>query len=175
VWSIGRIQKATVFVLWLPLQVGLMADQEIANRALQLERFSYESRAALFEARSAVSRYGGDHIETAHLLFGLLQGTPLRVSPFIKADWSLDKILERLRPTLPHGDFLPESLDIPLSRDLQRTLARASREADRLASQTVRPEHLLLAVLDEPSNNEALLREAGVTREAIETFLQNER
>jgi ATP-dependent Clp protease ATP-binding subunit ClpB len=153
-----------------PNQVGSGAKEV---NSLDFDRFTEESRRALFFARAAVSLYGGGRMETDHLLLGLLEAAPSSITRFMGADWSVERMQEHLRRNVLRGPTVAESVEIPLSPDLARILVRASREADNLLSQDVRPEHLLLALLDDDVGSDAeLLREAGVTRQSVVMFLQ---
>jgi ATP-dependent Clp protease ATP-binding subunit ClpA len=139
------------------------------------EQYTEDSRKALFFARFAVSEHGGSGIDSEHLLLGILRAAPEAVTRLMAPGWSLQQMQERVVALLPTGQRVEESVEIPFSRAAADVIVRASEEAIALNNNEVRPEHLLLVLLSfEEAPTGQLLREAGLTRDAIVSFLQQQ-
>jgi len=140
------------------------------------ERYTEPARRALFFARYEVSERGGERIEPDHLLLGLLQAEPQAVLRFSKSGETEESMRQRFIARAPGGAKRPESDEIPFSRPMVQALERARIEADQLGDATIRPEHLLLGVLVEPSGVcGTALEEAGVTIHAVREYLRSAR
>src|SRR5436190_16730320 len=123
------------------------------------ERYPQESAQALFLAMASAVAARADFIGPDHMLAGALGTAPHLGLP-------CESILRRLRleaPTLPPG---PNRPDIEFSQVVKRLLQGAMAVADRLGHHRIRPEHMLLALLEEPDcpAGEAL-RGAGCERQ----------
>jgi ATP-dependent Clp protease ATP-binding subunit ClpC len=116
------------------------------------ERYTEDARRTLFFSRYESSALGSTSIETEHLLLGLLRepkGLTARVLTLANASpESMRKAAEArsvfMRP-------LATSVEIPFSEEVKRALHRAATEADQLQQAYIAPEHLLLALLHEPT------------------------
>jgi len=131
------------------------------------ERFTEESRRALFFARATAQQAGRDAIDSEHLVAGVLRAAPATVSAHSDPALTCDAILQHLRlQPWSHG-LEPPTQEIPLSPAVQRLLNETVAEADLLGHHRIRPAHMLLAVIGEPDSVSQALREAGVEREAL--------
>jgi ATP-dependent Clp protease ATP-binding subunit ClpA len=121
------------------------------------ERYSEESRQALFVARAAALTMHESSIDVQHLVAGTLATWP-------PAKSCREDVVRSL------GVMVPQELnivgDIPFSAAAQRVLRRTMTRADQLGHHRIRPEHLLLALIEEPGLDEAL-RQAGIRREVV--------
>jgi hypothetical protein len=87
--------------------------------------------------------------------------------PFFSAEIA-SKVLLRLHNLLPQHEPVADSLDMPVSSDLQNTMEAATTLARELEHNQVQPLHLLAAILTEETSKPAeILKEAGVSRQAI--------
>ena len=89
-------------------------------------------------------------------------------SPFFSAQAALD-IQGRLEQALPvEAAPVPSSADVPVSPALGRVFAVATELAQELHHRYVEPLHLLASILsDETSQTTEILKQAGISREAV--------
>lgn len=145
-------------------------------RERMFERFTEESKRALFFARLAVSEHGGTDIRDAHLVLGILRAAPPSMSMFLEAQGSIQTLAECLLDVIAGPDLVPESAEIPFDAQAQRVLDRAVKAADAFGDRAVTPEHLLLAVLaEDESRAAACVRQAGVHAEHVAAALSKRR
>jgi ATP-dependent Clp protease ATP-binding subunit ClpA len=112
------------------------------------ERYPNESVRTLLRARAAAVAAGAPSIEAEHLLHAAMEA------------WSRGS-----RASVPSDPPGPASPEIRFSESVKRILNLAMAEADRLGHHRIRPEHLLLALLDEADEHPiAALRHVGVGR-----------
>jgi ATP-dependent Clp protease ATP-binding subunit ClpA len=129
------------------------------------ERFTEESRRALFLARVAADQAAG--VEPEHLLVGiaLLDPPPSligAVTNSILVDLGFTSSILGLQPRV----------NVPLGSAVQQLLIHATTTADESGHNRIRPEHLLLALCDGHQKSANLLREANVERTAIVQLAQ---
>lgn len=106
------------------------------------ERYSEKARRVMFFARYEASQYGSAHIETEHLLLGVLREDPrlLNWEPGVRREIEAEmKIRERVST----------SVEVPLSQECIHVLNYAAEEAAKMGNRRVEPAHLLLAILRE--------------------------
>jgi ATP-dependent Clp protease ATP-binding subunit ClpA len=140
-----------------------------------LDRLTPPAAQALFFARGAVSQYGGAQLDSTDLLLGILQAAPEAIMRFTASGLSVESMKERAVATLPPAPKLAEAAEVPFSPGLRRTIERAVRAADNAAARDIRPEHLVLIVLDDVMSAAGqVLRDAGVSRDAVTAFLRQQ-
>jgi ATP-dependent Clp protease ATP-binding subunit ClpC len=134
--------------------------------------FGEQARRALFFARYSLTEIGGAAIEDRHLLLGVLMASPDAIGRFVDpAHWTALRVEIRLQGLSPWEPSLSTGVEVPFSPETQRAL-RAAGERPRPHGREIVPEHLVWAVMADPATPvAALLAEAGVTRAAIEAFL----
>jgi ATP-dependent Clp protease ATP-binding subunit ClpA len=94
--------------------------------------------------------------------------------PFFSADVA-SKALLRLHAFLPQHEPVAESVDITMSPSLQHILNAATTLAGKLQHSQVQPLHLVAAILAEESSGPAeILKEAGISREAVIQALRSQ-
>jgi ATP-dependent Clp protease ATP-binding subunit ClpB len=144
---------------------------------MNLNRLTEKSQDALREAQSIASRRSHQGVDVQHLLLALLeQSDGLAPALLQAAGANLTRLKEQLNQDLnripqvsgPSGG--PEQ--IYATQQLSRLLTRAEDEAAALKDEYVSIEHLLLALVAEGGGAAKLLREQGVTREALMAALQ---
>jgi len=133
------------------------------------ERYTENARRAIFFARYESSQFGSGSIEPEHLLLALLRETTglayrlLRSSP-AAAEGIRSDIEAHFTPV----EKTSSSVDLPLGPECKRILAFASEEAEKLISEHIDSEHLLLGILREETSFAAgLLREHGFTLDLV--------
>jgi len=135
--------------------------------------FGEAARLVLFYARVAVSESGGVAITPDHLLLGILRGTPDVVTRFLLPSDSVDILAQEVLATMGTTARPHESAEIPISPEAVHVLAEALGRARATTARTVRPEHILLALM-ETSHTKAVgvLRIRGITEETVAAYLR---
>ena len=110
------------------------------------ERYTEKARRAIFFARYEASQYGSPYIETEHLLLGLLKEDPKLVD-LLPNQKPLDDIRREIERHIEPRERISTSVEVPLTMQCKGALHLAAEEANRFASRTVGPEHLLLGLL----------------------------
>jgi uncharacterized protein (TIGR03435 family) len=114
------------------------------------ERFTERARRVLFFAREEASQLGSTHIDTEHLLLGLIRdGKGLTNRLFADAGIALHDIRDEVLRRVPARSKTSRSLEIPFSAAAKRVLQHTAEEADRLSHNYLGTEHLLLGLLSE--------------------------
>jgi len=116
------------------------------------ERYREEARRAIFfsvwEAKQADSAY----IEPEHLLLSLTHDADSKANQLFALAAHVETFRKQLG--LPvQGEHARKREDFPLSNAGKRVVAYAAEEADRLASQPIGTEHLLLGLLREKKSD----------------------
>ncbi|MBI4468435.1 MAG: AAA family ATPase, partial [Acidobacteria bacterium] len=141
---------------------------------MDFNRFTEKLQDGLRAAQNLAAKSGHQNIDTEHLLLALLKRED-GLAPAIlqKAGIRVEALRERLEKQL---DRLPKVTgqaagadQIYLASNLNRVLARAQEEAERLKDEYVSIEHVLLAILDEgrgaPTGK--ALHELGLDRDRL--------
>ncbi len=111
------------------------------------ERYTERARRVLFFARYEASQLGSLTIETEHLLLGLIREGKGRASRiFSRAHLAPDKIRKDIEDRSVFREKVSTSVEIPFSAESKRVLGFAAEEADRLQSDHIGTEHLLLGI-----------------------------
>jgi ATP-dependent Clp protease ATP-binding subunit ClpC len=90
---------------------------------------------------------GSPEIETEHLLLGKLRADMGLANRFLGSPWAAKPIWRKIEQSKPIREINPGPVDLPLSSACKRVLRFAAEEADRLSSNKIRTEHLLLGLL----------------------------
>lgn len=123
---------------------------------VEFERYTEQARLALFFARFATSKLGGERIEAEHLLDGVLRAATGRTRHVIaRSGISIDSMRQRLAAAAVNGAQVSTSAEIPFSDATKRILHAAAAEAELLGHRHIGTEHLLLGILGEPDTRAA--------------------
>ncbi|CAB4242406.1 protein disaggregation chaperone [Methylacidimicrobium sp. AP8] len=138
-----------------------------------MNRFTEKAQAAIAEAQNLAVRHSHQSVDVEHLCEALLaDGQGLVPRLLERAGVDVGQLRERLGQELLR---LPRvtgaNTGAYITQRLREALVKAQEEAKRLKDEFVSVEHLMLALLEEPSSTVTgrLLREAAVNRES---FLQ---
>lgn len=139
------------------------------------DRYTEKARRTIFFARYECSQFGSPHIETEHLLLGLLREEPALARRFMHPPASAESIRSAIEAQAKKRDPVSTSVDLPLSNECKRVLAYAAEESMRLHHQHIGCEHLFLGLLREENCVAALLlKERGVGLIAVREQLARE-
>jgi ATP-dependent Clp protease ATP-binding subunit ClpB len=144
---------------------------------MNINRFTEKSQEALRDAQTLATRRTHQGVDVEHLLLATLERADGLAPAVLEAagvnivvlKQRLIQELDRL-PQVSGPAGTPEQLYV--TPRLNRLLTRAEEEATTLKDEYVSIEHLLLAVVDERTGAGKLLREQGVTRDALMAALQ---
>lgn len=128
------------------------------------ERYTEKARRTIFFARYEASQFGSPHIETEHLLLGLLREDKKLANAFLHSHASVESIRQQVEAHTVIREKVSTSVDLPLSDECKRILAYALEEADHFSHKFIGTGHLFLGVLREHDCFAAkLLHEQGVS------------
>jgi ATP-dependent Clp protease ATP-binding subunit ClpC len=113
------------------------------------ERYTEKARRVIFFARYEASQFGSPHIETEHLLLGLVREDKALANRFLRSQAAVESIRKQIESHTAIRDKVSTSVDLPLSHECKRVLAYSAEEAERLSHKHIGTEHLLLGLLRE--------------------------
>ncbi|MDE0168676.1 MAG: ATP-dependent chaperone ClpB [bacterium] len=135
---------------------------------MDASRFTQKSQQALVSARDLAEASNHPSVEPAHLLLAML-GQPDTIALPLLA--RLEVVPAHLRQQAASlADSLPRAFgagETGYSRDTLRVLEAAQKEMDAAGDTYTSVEHLLLAIAASKTQAGELLRDAGITRQAI--------
>lgn len=131
------------------------------------ERYTEKARRAIFFARYEASQNGSPYIESMHVLLGILhESTALFSETGLQV--SVSQLAEDCRKALPPARaVIPTSLDLPVSNECKRALEAAAIEADRLGSEAISWEHLMMGLIKVSDDVARVLQQHDVTSETL--------
>ncbi len=136
---------------------------------MPVERPTERAQAALADAVRLAADRSNQRVEPEHLLLALLGQREGLIDPLItSAGAGIDAVRAAAEqavdrcPQVRGGDVQQQ-----LSPAFERVIRRAGQEAERLTDEFISTEHLLLALVIEPSPARDALRAGGVTEDAI--------
>jgi ATP-dependent Clp protease ATP-binding subunit ClpC len=142
---------------------------------MRQERFTEQAQQVLAQSQEFVRQMRHSQWAVPHVLAALiaLQGG-LAQQVLQKLNVDLSRLRDRVRADIERMPRLSyDVVQIYTTPEIVRMLETANAEADRLKDEYVGVEHLLIAITDnEESGAARLLRELGITKEAIYRALQ---
>jgi ATP-dependent Clp protease ATP-binding subunit ClpC len=137
--------------------------------------FSNRVQEVIRLSREEALRLGHDYIGTEHLLLGIIrEGEGLAVKILRNLGCDLYKLKKAIEETVrtPGGTLVMGSL--PLTKQAEKVLKITYLEAKLYKSDVIGTEHLLLSILrDEDNLASQILRQFGITYEAVRNELDN--
>jgi ATP-dependent Clp protease ATP-binding subunit ClpC len=135
------------------------------------ERFTEKARRVIFFARYEASEFGSPTIDTEHLLLGILrESQPLGRGILFR----LHEVRDQIRAQVPrHEKEIPTSIDLPFSDASKAVLGRAVQIAKERPHNTITPELILLALLEDGECLATrILQQTGVDIAAVRDELE---
>jgi ATP-dependent Clp protease ATP-binding subunit ClpB len=138
---------------------------------MDLNKLTIKSQAALEGAHHQATARNHQTIEPEHLLFALLSDPEgviypllhqIGVTPKTVRD-QVEQALDRIPKVYAQG----QAADVRISPTTGAVLDQAGREAETLTDEYVSTEHLLLSLLEVDSGASRILKDAGLTRDAV--------
>jgi ATP-dependent Clp protease ATP-binding subunit ClpC len=133
------------------------------------ERYTEQARRLVFFARYEAAQLGSPAIDTEHLLLGSLrEGGGVLAAILQRSGVRLVAIRKEIEARVAPGQAGATSVDVPLTEHAKKALHYASEEADRLRSEFIGAEHILLGLLAQPETTAgAILRSHGLRLDEV--------
>jgi hypothetical protein len=116
------------------------------------ERYTEKARRAIFFARYEASRYGSAHIETEHLLLGLLREDKQFAGELRGRKATEEAVRKWVDSRVTFGPKISTTVDLPLTHECKRVLSYATEESQQLGQNFISTCHLVLGLLREPES-----------------------
>lgn len=142
-----------------------------------LTRLAEEARHIVRIAVTHAREKGSSHVGTAHLVLGLVDNPEsVACRAITTLGVSVDDISSAVKLGIDAGEGGTRAGDhIPFSHDSKKVLELALRETIRSGDRRIGSGHILLGLLrDEKSPGARVLLERGITRKAVEAWLDGE-
>ena len=136
---------------------------------MQLDKLTQKSQAALQDAQRLARKHSHQEMDGEHLLLALLGQTESLVPELLARIGVLPtRLTPDLEKELSRRHQIQGGNDPYAGRDLQRALAAAQSEADKLKDDYISTEHLLLGLFDEASPSlKKIFAAHGLKRDAV--------
>ena len=137
---------------------------------MNINKFTIKTQEALYSAQEMAKERGNSELEVEHLLLSLLNQEDSVIVPILqKIGISVDAVkvyLDRRIAALP---VVEGSIDLYLSRRLNRLFDIAAKEMKGLKDEYISSEHIILAVLSDEFKDELSdgLKKMGLNRDVI--------
>ncbi|WP_372612164.1 ATP-dependent chaperone ClpB [Halomonas sp.] len=144
---------------------------------MRFDKFTAKLQNAVADAQSLAVGRGHNQLEPGHLLLALLEATDTGVRALVqKAGGDAARLRDGLTG---HLDDLPKVAnfdgEVQPSRELVKLFNLTDREAQKRGDQYIASELVLLAALEMGHAVSKLLKQAGVTRQSLETAVDSVR
>ncbi|MEN6480362.1 MAG: ATP-dependent chaperone ClpB [Anaerolineales bacterium] len=135
---------------------------------MDLNRYTDKAREAIIQAQDLAQRENHSQVLVEHLLLALVQQREGVVPQLLlKMNIPPRTVEQRLKEELARQPKAYGSAQVYLSRELARVMAAADDQAERMHDDFISTEHLLLAIVEAPGKASEILKELGVTSEAL--------
>ncbi len=141
---------------------------------MRIEKLTTKLQEALGDAQSAALGNDNQYIEPQHLLVVLLEQADGSIAAILQRaganPQALKTALAQAIARLPKVEGTPG--EVMLSRDLTQLLNVADKEAQKRGDQYIASELFLLAATDDKGEAGKLLKQAGVSKKALEAAIE---
>jgi ATP-dependent Clp protease ATP-binding subunit ClpB len=132
------------------------------------EKMTLKVQEALQQAQRLAAEHGNPQIEPEHLLSALLDdGEGLARTTLKKLGANPDLVRDKARTLIGRLAKQSGAGQTTLSRELNDAFDKSLDEAERLKDEYISVEHVLLALSESKTKTGELLRQNGVTRDAV--------
>ncbi len=140
---------------------------------MNFDKFTIKSQEAIQKAIQIAQVMQHPQIENVHLLKAILE-VDENVTPHLlrKAGADPSVIKQRVEKLLQSMAKV-QGGEVNLSRTASQTLSKAQHLAEQMKDEYVSIEHLLLAIMDAGDDASRILKEAGVTKDALQKAIQD--
>ncbi len=140
---------------------------------MNLDKFTIKSQEAVQKAIQIAQAMQHPQIENAHLMKAILE-VDENVTPHLLRKAGVDPELfkQRIEQLLQNMPKVSGG-DVTLSRTANRTLNDAQTRAEKMKDEYVSLEHLLMAIFDSGDEVSRIMKEMGLTKNALEKAIQD--
>ena len=143
---------------------------------MNYEQFTLKTQDALQAASALAQQNDHSEIGLPHLLVAMLEQKDGITLPVIeRIGVQKDSLLEAAKNLLSTYPTVTGNVQMQLSGEAQKVLAKAEKEMSALKDQFLSVEHILLAMAQSDGRTGELLRQCGITRETILEALKSVR
>jgi len=144
---------------------------------VRFDQFTFKAQEAIQAAQKAADEMQHQAVDVEHLLLALVEQADGILLPLLqKAGASPKQITASLRQELGKLPKVYGPTQTYITPRLNEVFKRAQEEAGRLKDEFISVEHLLLAILDDPSGVAVqVLKSSGVTKDKMYSALQTVR
>lgn len=137
--------------------------------------YTPKARRVIFFARDEAMRRGSSHIDTEHLLLGVLRENRSLPDRLGGSSIAISEFLKKIEGIPTMGQPLVGSVELPLTPESKQVLRFAAEEAESLRHRNICIGHLLLGILRvEQSTAARILQSGGATISGLrEKAVQN--
>jgi len=135
---------------------------------MRWDKLTLMSQEAFQQAQSRAEELGHQELKAEHLLWASLnQDESVILSILAKIGSNAANIRQELEAALKKIPKVEGAGDVYLSSSLRQIMNQARKEADKLKDEYISTEHLLIAVLKENTEASRILKDNGVTEDAV--------
>ena len=140
---------------------------------MAVDQYTVRAQEAIAAAQALAQEREQQIIEPAHLLVALLDAREGIVAPLLeRAGTEITALRAEAVTAVERLPVVRGASQQHISQALRDVLKRAGREAERLGDEYISTEHLLVALVGEPSPARDALAAAGVTHDALLEAMQ---
>jgi ATP-dependent Clp protease ATP-binding subunit ClpB len=154
---------------------GTMVDFSSENKKMDLNQFTIKSQEVITKAQQLCVSYNQQQVENSHLLLALLEADQ-NVIPHVLQKCNADLALLKVN-LIKNIQSLPQvtGAQIQWSNASSKTLLNALNKAQKMNDQYVTVEHLLLSLIENSDPAAQMLKDQGVTQNALMQVIQEMR
>ncbi|MBO4732816.1 MAG: ATP-dependent chaperone ClpB [Spirochaetaceae bacterium] len=135
---------------------------------MNYEQFTIKAQEALQNATVIAQQEDHGEIGTDHVLLALLQQKDGLIPPLIeRIGVSLQSVLQQAESLVKSNPRIHGNIQLSLSSQMSRALAKADKEAAMLKDEYLSVEHIFLALVSNDDKTARMLQENGITRESV--------
>jgi ATP-dependent Clp protease ATP-binding subunit ClpC len=139
------------------------------------ERYTKKARRIIYFARLEASGYGSHHIETEHILLGLMRECSALLNRVLGPEANEAQVRAEIEKSIERGERFSTAIEVPLTEESKKVLIRAAEEADALGHRPIGSSHLLLSLLSFRRSRVArILTASGVELQTMHDRLGSE-
>jgi len=143
-------------------------DRKNWGYTMNYEQFTLKTQDALQEASALAQQNDHSEIGLPHLLVAMLEQKDGITSPIVeRIGVQKEALLEGAKNLLSSYPKVTGNVQMQLSGEAQKVLAKAEKEMSALKDQFLSVEHILLAMAQSEGKTGDLLRTYGITKETI--------
>ena len=142
---------------------------------MRIDRLTSALQVALSDAQSLAVGRDHNQIDPLHLMLALIEQQQGSVRPLLmQVGFDVNSLRQKLTGALEHLPTISNPTgDINVSQDLARLLNKADALAQKRGDQFISSELVLLAAMDDSTALGKLLTGQGVSKQALETAIDN--